>query len=274
VSVSSDRLPLYEAKLIHQFDHRWATYADGSDREMTDPEKEDPSEAIQPRYWVEKADVAARVPADWPYEWFVGFRDITNATNERTTIASVVPYAGVGHTLPLIFAQDGYEILGLLGNLNCFSLDYIVRQKVGGTHLAYFILQQLPLLVPDTYGPEDMAFIGPRVLELVYTAWEFAPFARDMGYQGPPFHWDPERRAFLRAELDAYYASLYGLTREELQYILDPQTVMGPDFPSETFRVLKKNEERAFGEYRTQRLVLEAYDRLAANRGRHTEPAG
>ena len=79
---------------------------------------------------------------------------------------------------------------------------------------------------------------------------------------GPPFRFDPERRALLRAELDAYYAHLYGLTRDELRYILDPADLMGPDYPSETFRVLKTNELRQFGEYRTQRLVLEAWDRL------------
>ena len=44
----------------------------------------------------------------------------------------------------------------------------------------------------------------------------------------------------LRAELDAYYARLYGLTRDELRYILDPKEVHGEDFPGETFRVLKE----------------------------------
>jgi hypothetical protein len=100
------------------------------------------------------------------------------------------------------------------------------------------------------------------VLELTYTAWDMQPFARDLGYDGPPFAWDPERRALLRAELDAYYAWLYGLTRDELRYVLDPKEVMGEDFPSETFRVLKAREIREHGEYRTRRLVLAAFDRF------------
>src|SRR6185503_2795332 len=87
----------------------------------------------------------------------------------------------------------------------------------------------------------------------------------DLGFDGPPFRWNPERRALLRAELDAYYAYLYGLTRRELEYILDPKAVMGADYPSETFRVLKDNEEKEFGEYRTHRLVLEAWDRFVAD---------
>ena len=78
----------------------------------------------------------------------------------------------------------------------------------------------------------------------------------------PPFIWHETRRAQIRAELDAYYAKLYGLTREELRYILDPADIYGADFPSETFRVLKNNEIKKYGEYRTQRLVLEAWDKL------------
>lgn len=56
----------------------------------------------------------------------------------------------------------------------------------------------------------------------------------------PPFAWDEDRRARLRADLDAFYARAYGLTRDELRYILDPADVKGPDYPSGTFRVLKE----------------------------------
>ena len=121
---------------------------------------------------------------------------------------------------------------------------------------------QFPIIPPDRHSDTHLAFIVPRVLELTYTAHDLAPWARDLGFEGPPFAFDPDRRAILRAELDAYYARLYGLTRDELRYILDPADVMGADYPSETFRVLKNNELREFGEYRTRRLVLKAWDRL------------
>jgi len=78
----------------------------------------------------------------------------------------------------------------------------------------------------------------------------------------PPFKWDAERRALLHAELDAYYARLYGLSERDLRYILDPADVYGDDFPGETFRVLKNKEMGDYGEYRTRRLVLEAWERL------------
>src|SRR6266571_6972688 len=125
--------------------------------------------------------------------------------------------------------------------------------------LPHFYLKQLPVLRPEAYTQADLDFIVPRMLELTYTSAAMRPFAQGLGYDGPPFAWDPDRRALLRAELDAYYAYLYGLTRDELRYMLDPTNIMGPDYPSQTFRVLKEKELGQFGEYRTQRLVLKAW---------------
>jgi len=150
----------------------------------------------------------------------------------------------------------------LLASLSSLVCDFSARQKVGGTHVKLFTLRQLPVLPLGAYTEQAKRFVCPKVLELTYTSRELKAWAVDLGCDGPPFRFDPERRALLRAELDAFYAHLYGLTRDELRYILDPSDVMGPDYPSETFRVLKTNELRQFGEYRTQRLVLEAWDRL------------
>ena len=144
-------------------------------------------------------------------------------------------------------------------------LDYICRQKIGGSHLKYNVFKQNAVLPPDVFQIGDINFAIPRVLELTYTSNSMRPWAEDMGFCGQPFSWDEDRRALLRAELDAYFAMKYGLTRDELRYVLDPAAVMGPDFPSETFRGLKYNEERRYGEYRTQRLVLEAWDRFTTD---------
>ncbi len=152
----------------------------------------------------------------------------------------------------------------LLVNLSALILDFVGRHKGGGVHLNFFIAKQLPVLPPEANTDGDLAFIAPRVLELTYTADDLKPWAEALGHDGPRFAFDPDRRAQLRAELDAYYTRLYSLTREDLRYILDPASVMGKDYPSETFRVLKQNEEREFGEYRTQRLVVAAWDRLHA----------
>lgn len=411
---AADRLPLYEAKMIHQYDHRWATYRGdgGADVSVDVPlaDKRDPAYTVRPRYWVEAREVYLRTAAlpkgllaalrernrpaivlgiahllfaDWlarrhgtadeamrhlypawcafveaqPFarllaptqlglcgdnpsclkplgphylpaaavdavrtgprestawyaadagavaalldvpqsfpvlprqvpslageeaviafaeslleaaspKWFVGFRDIARATDERTVIASVLPRAGVGNNLPLMLLDATLcrRATALLANFSALVLDFVARHKVGGVHLNFFIAKQLPVLSPQSYTESDLAFIVPRVLELTYTAHDLKPWAESLGHDGPPFPFDPERRARLRAELDAYYARLYGLTREDLCYILDPALVMGEDYPSETFRVLKQNELREFGEYRMQRLVLAAWDRLS-----------
>ncbi len=170
------------------------------------------------------------------------------------------------------------------------TVEWGGTQKIGGTHLTYTFLKQFPILRPDNYSTDDLDYIVPRVLELVYTAWGMQSFARDLGYDGPPFAWDEDRRALLRAELDAYYARLYGLTRKQLRYILDPhdltdrelEDILDPtedspdaprtkDFPGETFRVLKEREIRQYGEYRTKRLVLKAWDRLTSHSGSSLE---
>ncbi len=317
-------LPLYEAKMIWHFDHRFGTYHGVTSRSSTHiptPTSEqyaDPAHISEPWYWVPGNEVKERL-RDWKRRWLLGFRRITNTTNERTMVASVISDYGSGDVLPVCLFQriEITRVNCLLSNLVSIIFDYIARQKIGGTHMDFHYLNQLPVLQPSAYTAEDLLFIVPRVMELVYTAWDIKPFADDVWHdadptlqdaihtqweqnknqtggqardlpgwieaypeinlpspvvgegQGegpgiplPPFKWDDDRRAILRAELDAYYAVLYGLTEEELRYILDPKDVYGEDFPSETFRVLKEKETRLYGEYRTKRLILEAWQQL------------
>ncbi|WP_250435396.1 DNA methyltransferase [Caballeronia sp. ATUFL_F2_KS9A] len=259
-------VPLYEAKLIHQFNHRWATYDRGTSRDFEPAERNNSSLEPTPRYWVPSDEVSSRLRAQgWDKAWLLGWRKITNATNERTLISAVFPRAGASDSLPLALPNtETRTACGLIGNFGSLVTDYVERCKLGGTNLTFQYLFQLPILPPSAYSELDFDFIVPRVLELTYTSYSMAPFARDLGYEGAPFAWDDVRRAQLRAELDAWYAFAYGLARDELRYVLDPADVMGPDYPSETFRVLKSTEERKFGEYRTRRLVLSAYDALFA----------
>lgn len=278
-SDGADRLPLYEAKMIHQFDHRWATYIVRNDEEravdVSLVNKQDSSYSVTPRYWVDEIEVRQRMKdKGWARPWLLGFRDICRATDERTVIVSVMPVAGVGNKAPLILCRSDISpghIAALQANLSALVFDFAARQKVGGTTLNFFLLKQFAVLPPDYYGELDLAFIMPRVLELTYTAHDMRPWALDLGYAGEPFAFDPSRRAQLRAELDAWYARAYGLSRDELRYILDPVDVMGEGYPSETFRVLKNNELKEFDEYRTGILVLREFDRMAIAEV-HAEP--
>jgi len=476
-------LPLYEAKMLHQFDHRWATYEGGVGsgesgvgsresgvgvRDVSEDEKRDPQFQVVPRYWVPAAEVEARLAGKWDRPWLLGWRDTTNTTNQRTVIASILPRVGVGNKVPLMLLDDTKVKYAtcLVANLSAFVYDYAARQKIGGITLNFFLYKQLPVLPPEVYAqpcpwdggmgsgergmgsgewgmgsgewgmgsgdkPSDSrlptpdspartpdsplptphslsSWLLPRVLELVYTAWDMQPFAEDMwgiaewgmgsgesgvgvrrrivqqweachgvklgeflsrlkrlersddpgrdvlsadrglpeggivrhnesdspgsrlgpgehrrglrpGESGgvrailenltrfaqrvgdpsafvstsrtaagpggsgdspavrqggpdpagldsllaklistpdsplpiPPFRWNAERRFVLRCELDAAFFHLYGIGREDVDYILD------------TFPIVRRKDEKKYGEYRTKRVILEIYDALA-----------
>ena len=190
-------------------------------------------------------------------------RDVTNANNERTAICTIIPTVGIKQPLNIVITNNVLDAVMVLANVNSLVVDFIARQRFVGRHLNVTTFNQLPF--PScNINSSNNNFVSPRVLELVFFHEDLRDFAQDLGYFGEPFSFDPDRRHQLKCELDAYYAKLYGLTRDELRYILDPSDIMGEDYPSETFRVLKNKEMNEFGEYRTQRLVLEAWDELSA----------
>ena len=262
-------LPLYEAKMIHQFDHRFGTYEGQSEAQANRgklPELDhvahaDPGRVTLPRYWVPEDEVAARLENTWDRRWILGWRDITRAGDMRTVIAGIIPTAAVNDKFLLMMpTPDPQLVAGLYANLSSIPFDYCARQKVGGVSLKYFTMRQLPALPPWAYATRApwapsiriRDWLIARVLELTYTAWDLKAFAEDCGDDGPPFIWDSERRFRLRCEIDAAFFHLYGLSRDDTAYILD------------TFPGLERSERREHGEYRTKRVVLETYDALAA----------
>lgn len=261
-------LPLIEAKMVHHFDHRFGTYEGQSDAqkkqgklpELNDVQHADPHRVTRPRYWVSRAEVDERLEEVWDREWLLGWRDICRSTDKRTVIASLLPRVAVGHKLPLIFSVTrGQSIAALYANLCSFALDYCARQKVGGTSLTYFIVKQLPVLSPATYlKPPPWRkvttcgeWLLPRVLELTYTAHDLAPFARDCSYKGPPFRWEADRRFLVRSELDAAFFHLYGISRDDVDHIMN------------SFSVVRKQDEDVHETYRTKDKILEIYDAMA-----------
>ncbi len=250
-------LPLYEAKMIHHFDHRWATYErDGSVRDVTPSEKSDPHFTATPRYWVREELPRERLGERWQQLWLMGWRDIARATDERTTIASFVgegasPEGGTLLNLPSSESADDAQLL--LASLNSFAFDFAARQKVGGTHVKYFTMRQLPVLPPyrfDEIPPflttSVRKWVLARTIELIDTAYDTQCLQPEMA----PFGWDPARRSVLRAELDAAFFHLYGIARGDVDYIM------------ETFPIVKRKDVAAHGEYRTKRLILEVFDAM------------
>jgi hypothetical protein len=302
-------LPLYEAKMIWHYDHRFGTYEGVESRTSTQTptptlnEYQDPNYQSLTWYWVEEKDVKKEAKNDY----LIGFRRIARNTDERTFVNSLIPKNGFGDNIFLIFINETIVNQIIINGLfSSIPFDFLCRQKIAGINMNFFYVNQFPVIPPNVFTPEIKLTLIPIILELTYTSWDIKAFADDIWRESdealrsalvrqweenregtgghawvlpewadaypeiawereggacplPPFRWDEERRARLRARLDAQYARLYGLSYDELRYILDPQDVYGPDFPGETFRVLKDKEMRMYGEYRTRRLVLEAW---------------
>ena len=258
-------VPLYEGKMVQAFDHRAASIASREDNlfrpgqpdRSTNDELRNQDFSPRPRYWVNQGDSDATER----FDWFLAFKDITATTNVRTMIAAIVPRVGCGHTLPVLLPHrerfDGANVTCYLANLNSFGFDYVTRQKVQATHLTWYTIEQLPVIALDDYDRQfgnttARELVRDHVLRLTYTSHDMAPFARDLGYTGPPFTWDEEERRHLRARLDALYFHLYGLDRDDAGYVLG------------TFPIVRRQDEAQFGRYRTRELILAYMNALSA----------
>ncbi|MCI0555647.1 MAG: SAM-dependent DNA methyltransferase, partial [Anaerolineae bacterium] len=244
-------LPVWESKLLHQFDHRFATFEGvqqsereaGNAREVKIEEK-DKIWSAQPRNWVIGNEIGAMLAGrNWSKNWLIGYRDITNSTNERTAIASLLPLGGASQPLNVFLPDSAVHGAFWLAGMNSFVVDYVVRQSIGGVHLNITTCRQLPILPPIKHPLADLVIAC--VCELTYTSPSVRDFAHQLGYTGEPFRWDEARRFLLRAELDAAYFHLYGIAREDVDYILD------------TFPIVRRKDEAQHGEYRTKRVILE-----------------
>lgn len=277
-------LPLYEAKMVQAFDHRAASVIvedsnwvrQGQKAETSLVEHQNPEFVVLPRWWVAE-DVVDEALKDQPGNrgWFMGFKDITSPTNERTMIGAFLPRVAVVNSAPLMFVGEAIEPRRqccLLANLNSFAFDFVARQKVGGVHLNFFIVEQLPAFAPDAYADkcpwskrETLEhWISDRVLKLSCTAEDMIPLAKACdfkGSRGDGVHiWREQERAHLRAELDAAYFHLYGIEREDAEYMLSTFTHTG---------FIPKDDREPGGPTWSRgsigEQVMESYDALAAN---------
>lgn len=262
-------LPLYEAKMVQAYDHRAAGVVVESGNWMrqgqTEPTSlvshQNPEFVVQPRWWIEDSKVN-RVIGGAARPAYLCYKDVTSPTNQRTMIAALVPHVGLVNSAPLMLTGDDVTprlLCCLLANLNSLAYDFVARQKVGGVHLNFFIVNQLPTFPPDRYAERCPwakrqtleKWISDRVYKLTCTADDMRPFAEAADFDPPVHKWNPAERLELLAELDAAFFHLYGISREDAAYILT--TFQGhrpsPDAPE------------LFGRGAP---ILDAYDRLAA----------
>lgn len=260
--------PLYEAKMIQVYDHRAASVVieegnwvrQGQTKPTSLVEHQNPEFVVQPRWWVEDQEVD-RVLGGSARPAYLCFKDVTSATNERTMIAAFVPHVALVNSAPMMLTGDDVSprlLCCLLANLDSLCLDYVARQKVGGVHLNFFIVNQLPIFPPDRYTARCPwnheqtleRWISERVLKLTCTANDMAPLAKAAGFDPPVHKWQPAERAELTAEIDAAFFHLYGLTRAETEYVLG------------TFSGMKIDRQTTLGSSSQPDLLLAAYDQL------------
>jgi len=263
-------LPLYEAKMFRPYDHRFGSVFirkenwvnQGQTDETTLVEHQNPEFLVQPRWWV-PAEAVAKTLGNAKPSALLAFRDVTRSTDDRTMIAAFIPVVAVTNTAPYILFNPSIgarKQCCLLANLNSMALDFFAKRKVPHMHMNFFIVEQLPILPPDAYNykcPWDKKqtlekWISERVLKLTCTANDMIPLAEAAGFKEKVHKWKEPERAELRAELDAAYFHLYGISRDDAQYILSTFTGMTDDDGP------KLVANSAAGE------ILEAYDALAA----------
>lgn len=262
-------LPLYEAKMFRHYDHRFGSVYikpenwinQGQTTESTLVEHQNPEFVVQPRWWVDGSEVSKKLSSSASNRGFIAFRDITRVTDSRTMIASYIPYSGISNTAPLLLTGQGIsarEECCLLGNLNSFSFDFVTRQKVGHIHLNFFIVEQLPVFSPDFYDEECPwdkkqtleKWVSERVLKLTCTSNDMRPLAEAAGFKEGVYKWKEDERAELMAELDAAYFLLYGIEREDVEYILS------------TFSGARAEDEGIFSTGSPFERILRHYDEL------------
>ena len=223
--------------------------------------------------------------------WLMGWRDIARSTDERTVLGGVFPFSAVGNNLPVWATDSEYAVL-LPALLSSPACDFAARFKVGGTHLNFFIAEQIPVLPPEVFDrsvpwstrESVREWPLPRILELTFTAWDLESFAADCGWDEPPFRWDEDRRFLLRCELDAAFFHLYlpaeddgnwrparrsdGCPRDETpEQLADlerrfPTPRDAVAYIMDTFPIVRRKDEEKHGEYRTKRVILEIYDEM------------
>ena len=156
------------------------------------------------------------------------FRDITNATNERTMLAAVIPAWPCGNKLPLIAEEEEVPLaqqLALCCILNSFTYDFVVRNRITGINLNKFILDETP--IPSLDGvPVELSVIGARLClthEVFAQAWlELLEICPSLSAQDWSSLWaiDLVSRLELRAVADAIVAHLYGVNEAQFRWIL------------------------------------------------------
>lgn len=259
-------LRVYEGKMITSYNHRASSavtrngvkHRPGGSVSTSLESLQNPAFAVTPRFFVEEDLVRTRL-ADYPHRWFLGYKDITSATNERTMIAAILPYAAVGNKIPLLLShRSAREVACLLANLNSFAYDFVCRQKIGNITLNWYIVKQTPVVPPSLYqkfaidGEVLLDWISSRIAELTFTSIDMIEWGHDLGFSTRPYSWNSERRRQILVDLDALFMVLYRSTIDEARRIMG------------SFPIVREKEIKRYGSYLLAEQIVERMREIQA----------
>ena len=303
-------VPVYEGKLFGNLDHRLRTFR-GIDakarygktpktRFVSSEEKRNPHYTLEPRYWISRSFVREKLQyRNWTKSWLVLYGRKNNRNNHRTFSTAVVPVGASSDVAPIVLSRsevdDCRSVVIAMAVGQSFIFDFLVRMRLVGFSIGKNLWREIPVPARTCYAEQGrwagrrttFEWIRTRVLELAYTAWDLDRFAKDCGWDGPPFRWDEDRRFLLRSELDAAYFHLY-LRAEEggewrparrsdgCPHNESPEQLseLKRRFPTprdavayilDTFPIVRRKDEQRHGEYRTKRNILDIYDAMQAS---------
>jgi hypothetical protein len=268
-SDGDEGLPVFEGRMIDAYDYRAKGYVSGRGRAAVwdDLPFGSPNKSIQPQWRILPDNIPDKL-AGRTDRYRIGFGDVASPTNQRGLCAALIPPMMVcGDKVPtIILSADIQDHLLWLGVANSLAMDFLVRKKVS-LKMSYTIMDSLPF-PRDFRNTPSSREIARRAGALCAVGPEMEAFRRVAVEAGilsslDEVVEDPDRRAVLAAEIDVLVArEVYGLSKNEMLYILDPANILGEDCGIETFKALRNREQREFNEFRTQRLIEEAWDRL------------
>jgi len=238
--------PLYEGKMIHMFTHTLAP----------------------PRYWLDKDKVEdrlkhkelGRIPNTikksnpsiplkiHAQEYRLVWRSQANSTDTRTLISTILPpnvFLGnsLGYLIPIIFDNTTYvkpisniETVFLCGMLNSFVQDFVIRHKIS-RNINYFHINGQPIPRFDKNNLFHQKLFKNSAM-LICTTVDYAKLRDEIGVS--EYVTKPAKRMVLEAQINAYAAKIYDLTREELEYILGTFSILNQELKVLTLEYFRK----------------------------------
>lgn len=256
IKPESKRLyPLYEGRMIEQYDYSAKSYVSGSNRKAVWEYVETTSKYMNPQFLISEDNHNYS-----NYFFKIASMRIGSATNTRSMYSCLIDDLPCNDSVPVLYNENLNicELLSLTSVLNSFVYDYVLRQRLGGVQINYYILKETPLIIKSklinyqAYLTSKLTFIHNKFS----IAWLI--LRHELKLENENWHLlkaiTKHERVRLKCILDAVVSELYGLNYDDLKWILKNDK----SNPKGFWRVDKDKPI----ELRQTTLTLQAFKRL------------